>query len=277
MRRLLLPALVVLGACTAPEPEAQTALISTMGFAWEIEEGVSRGFDLDGSATAEGGATGCGIEDFVSPDGEPGIDNSFAPILPALENIGGDALEPLVQESIDSGELLLMIEMIGLEDPMDDECVDLHVQRGIGPPAIGTDGFILPGQTYERDPDAPDSFVDCATMSDGVLWAQPFSMRLPLNIFDEFVDFEMLDGILEMTFEDDGTYSGLFAGGVDTAELNANVQGLDAIPEAIPELVETVMDIRADLAPTAGGDCSRISITFQFGGVSAHLFADEDE
>jgi hypothetical protein len=275
--KLLLSVLLLVVGCSAPEPESEIALISTMGFAWEEEDGISLGFDLDDAVTVDGGTTGCGVEDFMSPDGVAGIDNSFAPILPALENVGGDALEPLVQESIDSGELLMLIEMIGLDDRVDDDCVDLHVQRGIGPPAIGTDGFILPGQTYGRDLDAPDSFVECATVVDGVLRAQPFSMRLPLNIFDEFVDFEMLDGVLEMELHEDGSYSGLFAGGVDTAELIANVNGLDAIPEEIPILVETIMEVRADLAPTHGGRCTRISITFQFNGVSAYLFGDEDE
>ncbi len=277
MRRLLLAA-VLLSACTAPDgPPVESALISTMGFAWEDEEGVSKGFDLDGQVTLEDGPTGCGIADFVHPDGTPGIDNSFAPILPALENVGGDALDPLVQESINAGELLLLIEMEELDDVTTDDCVNLHVQRAIGPPAIGTDGLILPGQTFEQDLDAPDSIVECATLTDGVLFAQPFNMRLPLNIFDEFVDFEMLDGILDMEFNDDGTYTGAFAGGVSTAELIDNVNGLDAIPEAIPELIETVMDVRADLAPTAGGNCSRISIAFQFEGVSAYVFPEEDE
>lgn len=277
MRRVALLGLLALVGCTAPEVEVETALISEMGFAWEESEGVSQGFDLDGFTTVEGGTTGCGIPDYTSPDGAVGIDNSFAPVLPALENVGGDALDPLVQASIDDGSLLLLIEMAGLDDPAEDDCVDLHVQRGIGPPAIGTNGFILPGQTFEQDLDAPDSIVECATMTDNVLHAAPFNMRLPLNIFDEFVDFEMLDGILEMEFHDDGTYSGAFGGGIETAELIANVNGLDAIPEAIPDLIETVMDVRADLAPTNGGDCSRISVTFRFSGVSAYLFPDEDE
>ncbi len=281
MRALLaipLLAIPLLAGCAAPDDDGltSTALISTMGFSWE-DEGVSDGFDLDDAVTAQDGPTGCGVADFTSSDGVPGIDNSFAPVLPALENVGGDALEPLVQESIDNGELLILIEMLDLDDETDDDCVDLHVQRGVGPPAIGTDGLILPGQTFERDLDAPDSFVECATITDGLLRAEGFGMRLPLNIFDEFVDFELRGGILEMQIDEEtGTYGGLFAGGVNTQEIIDNVNTLDGIPDEIPILVETVMDVRADLAPVAG-NCTEISITFRFGGVSAYLFAEEDE
>jgi len=273
MRRLL-PALLLLAGCAADgqPPDTEAVVMSRLGFVMETDEGVSDGFDLDGIVTAQGDPSGCGVADFTTPDGVPGVDNSFAPIVPALEAVGGDALPQLVQNSIYDGELLIVVEMVGLDDPMNDACVDLHLSRGTGGVAIGTDGELLPGQTFERDLEQPDSWVECASVSNGVLHATDFGMRLPLNVFDEFIDLTLVDGLLEMELQDDGSWQGLFAGGVDTAEVSANVHSLDGIDDEIPVLVDTIMDVRADLE-----GCSRISVTFEFTALSAFFYEDAAE
>ena len=99
-----------------------------------------------------------------------------------------------------------------------------------------------------------------------------FTMRLPLSIFDESLDLTLLDGRFEVHRRDDGSYQGLFAGGVTTAEIRANMATLDGVGDEIPILIETAMDSRADLNPDPNGFCSRISVGFTFDAVSAYLF-----
>jgi len=152
--------------------------------------------------------------------------------------------------------------------------VDLAIRRGIGPPALGGDGLILPGQTYDLDVDAPESLVSCASLSDGVLTGSPLNIRLPLQVFDEQVDISMFDGIFELEFLPEKGYRGRFGGGIDIVELMANVYSFDGVGDEVPALLESVLSTNADLAPDEQGICRRLSVAFRFEAVSAYFFED---
>lgn len=260
---------------SADDGTSALSVVTALRFAREAPDGFSTGgFDLDGLDSATGGSDGCGIGDLLHVVTEqPGIDNSFgSSLLPALENIGGGPLEDLIQNSILDGELLLMIELGGVDDPMNDDCVAVEVSRGIGPPMIGGDGAILPDQTYSRDPDKPTSSIACAVITNGVLRADPFSLRLPLNIFDEHVDITLLDGVLEVDLLGDGRIAGSIGGGVDIQSLKENVATLDGIGDQIPTLIGPLLDFNADLAPTNLGACTQLSVAITYEGVGAWFF-----
>jgi len=245
--------------------------VQTLTLLREDEGGVSMGWDLDGIVSDEADPAGCFVADLTHPDGSPGIDNAFGGLLPALEATQGAALGALIQRAVDSGELLLILELTD----QGDGCLDFNVVRGAGEPAIGGHGKILPGQTYDIDPTQPGFDGPCAATDNGnVVRLDSFGMRLPLKIFDESIDLTMVDGRFEMHRRDDGSYRGIFAGGVSTAEIRANMATLDGIGEEVPLLIETAMDNRADLLPDANGFCSRISVGFTFEAVSAYLFEE---
>ena len=265
-------AVLSLTGCAAPTGESETAVISKLGFAREEPDGVSTGFDLDGLTSDETDAGGCFIEDFTSPDGALGIDNSFAKMLPALDLAGGSALSDLIQAAVDSGELLLMLELSGIDDFENDVCVALDLSRGSGSPSLGTDGAILPDQTYDRDLDQPATGIECATITDQVLSAEGVSVRLPLQIFDESIDLTMTGGIIELRWDEDGGYSGQLAGGVSVQEIQDNVDTLDGIGNDIPVLIETVLETRADLKPDSFGICQEVAVTFEYLAVGAYFF-----
>jgi len=258
----------------APVTEPEFAMIRELTFIRENDDGASDAFDLDGVVSDEADPEGCYQADRVDSDGNPGIDNAFSNILPALELTEASALEPLIKAAIDEGRLLLMIEMSGLDDRSSDDCVDLHLSRASGPPALGGDGLILPGQTYERQLDSPESDMECGLLEAGVLTGTPLDMRLPLQVFDEQIDISMWDGIFEMELQADGAYSGRFAGGIDIAELMANVYSFDGVGDEVILLLESVLENNADLLPDDNGVCQRLSVGFEFGAVSAYFFED---
>lgn len=271
MRRLLLLAMSFCIGCTGTPSEPEVALIQTLTLLREDEGSTSMGWDLDGIVSDDLDPSGCFISDLSHPDGTPGIDNAFGGLLPALEATQGAALGALIQRAVDSGELLLLLELANLGD----QCLDFNVVRGAGAPALGGHGKILPGQTYDVNPDQPGFAGPCAATDNGtVVRLDDFTMRLPLKIFDESIDLTLLDGRFEMHRRDDGSYRGIFAGGVTTAEIRANMASLDGIGEEVPLLIETAMDNRADLEPDANGFCSRISVGFTFEAVSAYIFEE---
>jgi hypothetical protein len=252
-------------------------VIRTLGFVRpedaEVSSGdpaVCDGFDLDGLETALGASDGCGIADFVGPDGTPGIDNAFAYLLPALELTEAAAVESLIQAAIENGSLLLTMELGGVSDPLDDACVDLTLGRALGPPLIGTDGLLLAGQTFAPDPDRPSLTVEGMALEGGVLEA-PIDLTLPVTVFDVDLDFELLDGWMRVERGEDGILRGLFAGGVEIAYMLQVAQEENVDP-ALHGVLAALLGTWSDLAPDESGLCTQISITFSFEAVPAFWY-----
>jgi hypothetical protein len=270
---LLLLAVVGSFGC-APGPQTEVVVVRDLTFVREDVEGVSDGFNLDGLVSDESDAGGCFRPDLVDSEGNTGIDNAFSNILPALELTEASAVEPLIKAAIDEGRLLLMITMDDVGGRTEDDCVDLLLSRASGPPALGGDGMILPGQTYDHDPGAPQSMVECGVLSDGLLTASPLNMRLPLQVFDEQVDVSLFDGIFEIEMSEEGLYHGRFGGGIDIAALMANIYTFDGVGDEVFDLLDSVLGINADLMPNENGVCQRLSVAFEFEAVSAYFFVD---
>lgn len=260
-----------LSVCAAPSP-VEIGVISAMQFA-PAEDGVSRGFDLDGATTELGDDAGCGIPDMVGPEGEPGIDNALARLMPALQGTEAEAVELIVQEAIDTGALLLLFEAQDLDSTQDDGCVDLSLVRGAGEAVVGTWGRIEPGQTFDRDPDAEVSTAPGATVVGGLLRAGPLDLRLELSYLDAELDFRVHDIQLGLRWEEDGTSTGVFGGGVEIAYLMEVVTSNGVDPE-LAETLEPLLRSAADLAPDEDGECTQISVTFDFEAVPAFFFDD---
>ena len=255
-------------------PEAEVAVVRDLTFMRADTEGVSDGFNLDGLVSDESDPGGCFRPDLVDSEGNPGIDNAFSNILPALELTEASAVEPLIKAAIDEGRLLLMITMDDVAGRTEADCVGLTLSRAFGPPSLGGDGMILPGQTYDHDPDAPQSAMECGVLSDGLIAATQLNMRLPLEVFDEQVDVSLFDGIFEIELVEEGIYRGRFGGGIDIAALMANIYTFDGVGNEVIDLLDSILGINADLMPDEGGVCQRLSVAFEFEAVSAYFFAD---
>jgi hypothetical protein len=242
-------------------------------------DGVSEGFDLDAVTTAAGDPTGCGIADFVGPDGTPGVDNAFARMIPALEATEAQAVEELVQATINSGELLLMVRLTGVDDLQNDDCVTVEVLHAEGQTFLGNDGYLLPNQTFTLESEIPITRVTGATIVDGTVRAEGLGIRVPIQIFDVALDLQLLDGVFQLTPTasavdtgvtlPEGSYAGLMAGGVETAA----IQGIADSPNvdsALSGLVAALLAANADLEPV-NGVCSQLSMTFRTEAVRAFL------
>ena len=238
------------------------------------EEGVSAGFDLDGKTSSEGGGTGCGIADYDGPNGEVGVDNAIARLVPALELTEAIAAEDLILQAINSGELLVLFRLSGLdEDPADDSCVSLDVLRGVGEPIVGSDGYVVSGQTFDIDTDVSEASATNLVMEDNVVVAHGLRLEVPLNIFDASLNAVLEDASVRVAWDEEGNIDGYFGGSLDywsivDMAMNSNVD--DALAASLPAL----FGMNADLDPDSNAECTRISFTFTFEGKSAFLFED---
>jgi hypothetical protein len=254
-----------LGECDQLE-QTQVAVVTEMWFARISDDGVSVGADLD----QETG--GCGVEDLDNPQGGSGVDNSFGTLIPILELTEGAAIEIYIQNLINNGEVLIMVEMEDVDDAQNDTCVNVNLLRGLGDPTVGTDKIIESGQTFDRNLELPMSRAEGQTILDGAMEASPLEFNLPFNIFDIELEFNLHDSTLRFEQGTDGHHTGYIAGGLYINEIIDFVDGRNDID--IGDLVIDLVTTRADLWPDQNGQCQGISVVFEFKAKPAFFYID---
>ncbi len=283
--RGLLCLLVGLVACAEPAPEdsgtcslsdsPQLLVLRTITFALANDAGVSLGFNLDGETSVENGVGGCGIADYTSPTGTPGIDNAFSRITPALESTEAKvaAIEGLVQGAISSGELLIAVELGGIDDWENDACVAGEVGQAVGTPMLGTDGLILDGQTFDRDTAVDRVALDEGAIGGGVYEAGGLSMDLPVQVLNASLSLPLREGRLHLEFNGGDAWTGYLAGRVSVAYM-LSVAQTENVDPAVAELLGIVLVANADFDDEDGSPCGAISITLQFEAVGAYYYEE---
>jgi hypothetical protein len=258
-------------ACDS-EGQGTTFLMHRVGFA-RAEAGVAWGSDLDGLVSPAGDPNGCGKADLVDPEGTPGIDNAFAGLLPALEQTEAAAISGLLQDSVGAGELLLTVEILGLDDMQNDDCVAVQFGNAEGAPLLGTDGEILAGQSFSRNPDDPVVRVDEAQIVDGSLvFASDFGIKL--QILDAKLDLDVTQGQVRMDIDPDGLGAwGHFSGGVSIDYMLAEINSY-AIDPGLKDLVNAVLPSVGDLKGDSGA-CDHMSIAFEYEAIPAYFYTEE--
>ena len=271
-------ALALAGCTGEPEPETcgdpadtHTFVVSVLTFGRTLDDGTTWGFDLDDRVSDSSDWEGCYRPDQASPEGEPGIDSAFTALVPALEATEGAAVEGLIQDSIVNGELILVIALTGVDDIVNDDCVDATIYRGDGTPLVGTDGLILDGQTFGvSDQVAP--VVGRGRIDDGVVVIRDISLELPLQILDAELLLTMHDGALRANLADDGTATGYFAGAVPTQLVTEIAYEEDV--DSLAEIIESLVNLSADLDPDDLGVCQSLSITMEYEAIPAWVLTD---
>jgi len=242
--------------------------LNALGLGLCIDE-VSEGFDLDDTVTAQGDLAGCGVADLTSPEGDPGIDNSFANLLPVLDLTEASAAEEVIATAIQSGDVLLMVRLTGVDDPVDDDCVTVEILQGEGVPIIRADDLLAEGQTFGINPDGVRTSIQ-GTLTDGVLEARGADITLPLNILNAVFEVSIVDAAVRLTLGPGGTMDGILGGGVDVGALltSLNEQGVN---DQVVQLVGPVLETAKDLAPDADGNCTRMSTNIAVDGIEAFV------
>jgi hypothetical protein len=262
------------GEVAEPEAEGErlVGVMSTLTFARRLEDGTTWGFDLDGRVSDNSDAEGCNKEDLYTPEGTAGVDSAFSAMMPILEATEAGALEGLVADSIANGQLLILVELSGVQDRLQDDCVQMRVLRGKGSPMVGTDGLLLESQTYEVA-DA-SQLSECAPIVDGHVEGGPFDLELPMQVLDVELNFEIKEARVRIDLSDEGLGWGYFGGPVLTTEITDIVNEEEDLGD-IRDLVVNLVESSADLQPGADGQCGALSIVFEFNSAEAFLWESE--
>lgn len=258
----------VLATCDSLDT-AERYLVRTLVFGPE-SDGVAWGFDLDDHVSSVGDLEGCGKQDLVDPDGNTGIDNAFAGLLPTLEQTEAIAVETLIQDAVNSGALLLALELSGVDDRWNDDCVTVRLGRAEGVPLLGNDGLLLDGQTLSWEPDSLGPPIQAALV-DGALVASPFTVDIDLRVITADVKLSLLESGLRLQLDEDApSASGFVSGGFRTAQL-LDVLSDQAIDGDLRTILEQGLPLLADLVDPETGACDQMSVTLEYDAVRVFL------
>ena len=170
-----------------------------------------------------------------------------------------------------------MIQLDGVGDMSADQCVNVSVLSGVGQPDIGTDGWIAPGQTFDRDVSASVG-TGRGYIEDGVLRAGPFDVSIPVAILQVFFQLEVRDAMIEARIEPDGSLIGMIGGAVPNEKILDVARTADRMQATqIADLLEPALRGLADMEPDERGRCSAVSATMLFEGTPAFLYEDTEE
>ena len=253
------------------KPKTHVNIVQRFQFLELEDEGVARGFDLDGVMSEEGDEQGCGHADFVSPEGREGVDNQLAELWATLAPLVGEQVHALLQNAVNEGRVLVMLELEGVDDLQNDDDVTLNVFRGVARPLVGTQGLISSDQTFEYDYESPTSSIGGLEIKDGELIAGPLELNIPITILSLDIIAKIEFGRVHLTLNEEGEMSGYLSGAMNVPELSEALINTDAEREA--RLVVPFFERNADMVPV-DGVCTYISMGLAFEATRAYVVRD---
>lgn len=249
---------------------SRSAVVTTLSFTRESPKGTAPGFDLDQFQSVGEDDNSCRKKDFVDPEGRAGIDNQLAALIPDVEAIVGDAVDGLVQGAINDGQLLISLDLEGLDDLRNDACIGVTVGLAQGKPSLGTDGVIEGFQTFTVKPGATQSHGEKGRIDDGLLTVGPMNVDIPLKLFDVSFTLHVYDAYFRFRVDEDGFMDGYLGGGIVPEELIDGIKDGAGLDDIIP-LVRTVLKTSADLKPDENGKCQQVSVAVAIKAAPAFL------
>jgi hypothetical protein len=252
-------------------PEGPTHLYAVVELSFaQPSSGVSLGFDLDGFQSASGDADGCGRADYQDEDGQPGIDNQFADLLPLIDPLVNRPVNDALAETISEGRLIILIELEGLDDLEDDACVNVNIFRAEEGALFGGDGLLLAGQSYALDLAQPWARIEGSEVRGGQLITQPFDFALPLNFFGEEIDVSLTSSRLSLSLNEPDP-SGVLAGAL---MIEPFVEEVAMIAADFTLIARNLLSGKSDLLPDDNGRCQAISAVWSMRARTGHLYLE---
>ncbi|MGE0324587.1 MAG: hypothetical protein AB7K71_38690 [Polyangiaceae bacterium] len=246
----------------------------------ETKRGVAEGLNLDGADGIGKDATTCFKKDFDGPDGRPGVDNQFAVLLPLIKTfVGEDNIDVLLEAAITNGQLLIVMELQGLDNLDDDPDVKLRLGAGTGSVLQDTTGAYELYQTfgYNRE-EAPTSDFT-GYVKDGTLYAHADEAWLPVRVLDADFNLHVRGAQVEFKLSREQQVGGVFvegivSGGINVEDFKDIVAGLN-IGSDLQKLATSVIGGTADLAPDGDGVCQEVSAALKFRASPAYILDQE--
>lgn len=250
-----------------------------------IEGEIAYGLDLDGIDGNGPASQSCPHQDFVSPDGESGVDNQLYRLLGCSS--GWRSFGFVSQVSDDdrksSGLGLVLIEITNVDDRLNDDDVDVHIYRGVDPHRLDSAGQVLPYSTYRIDADNNQARYNShakGRIVDGVLVTEPADVYIPQYAIVTFVRQSLRGMKMKITLPGpDARGEGIIAGFADLNQFWDYMRGIGGLAAtgqfSCPGIYQAMFELADGYPDPETGRCTGISAAYRVEVVPA--FVDKPE
>ena len=263
----------VAGETAEPElPSVMRFMVRTMTFPLESEPGVVTGFDLDGHVSDGNGPDDCGVQDFVGPNGEPGIDNQMALLTPAFEPVGLGQAFAYLENSIEDSGFFLLFELRDVDSLQNDDSIEMVYELGGGSAVMDSEDDVAAYQTMCVQNDSPSVLAAEARIEDGFVYARFDELVFTMSMFERVYPFVFKDLQLKARIDEAGfLVDGVVGGTLTLANMMQLVikgaQNTGGLLGPMTALLNGLGDL-----PSADGPCTAMSTTFDFTAVPVFFF-----
>jgi len=145
------------------------------------------GLDLDGVASSRSAAQAgqCGHDDFVDPDGRPGIDNQAWRLMGCVRGYRPNDLMDRLHKAntmINEGGYAILMEISGMDDPVNDDDVAVQFLSSAAPVSLNALGEPMEMVSFTAHSDTTyHNAVARGRIVDGVLTTDPVDLRLKIK------------------------------------------------------------------------------------------------
>jgi hypothetical protein len=236
--------------------------------------------DIDQTASRAGDGAQCAHDDFASPDGTPGVDDQLWRAIGCIRGFqDGDVVGSVVDAAVRDGSMTILVDVQGVDDPLNDDDVRVQVFSSRDAPPLGGDGSVLPFGTLGVDPDARyHSTVGRGRIENGVVLAGPLDIRIRLNIQIVEGDLSFRDAHVRLTLAPDGSARGGIFGFAPVADVYeifgrqaGTIGGKEALGYTCSGLYGALLSQADGHFDAATGGCSSISTAYRFAGIPAFV------
>jgi len=242
--------------------------------------GTLDGLDIDDTVSRAGDGAQCAHDDFVASDGTPGIDDQLWRAIGCIRGFqDGDVVGSVVDGAVRDGSMTILVDVQGVDDPLNDDDVQVQIFSSRDAPPLGGDGSVLPYGTLSIDPDARyHSTVAHGRIENGVVLAGPFDVRIRLNIQIVTGDLGFRDAYVRLALGPDGAAEGGLFGFAPLEDVYAifgrqagTIGGKEALGYTCSGLHAALQRSADGHYDPASGGCTSISTAYRFAGVPAFV------
>lgn len=183
---------------------------------------VAYGIDLDGQDSRVNASTApgtCPHDDFVSMDGEGGVDNQFYRVVGCSTSFQSTGSSNLFAIEMLTGSWGILITLSGVDDLRNDDHVEVGLYANADPIQLSPTRKPLEFATYAIDQDPRYRATTVGRIIDGVLTSEPVDLRFLWFVNSMRLDRPLDDARLRLTVSGDGRLEGFLAGYTQVEEL----------------------------------------------------------
>ena len=242
----------------------------------------SYGMNLDGNTNGKATPNTCTHGNFQTPDGSvSGVDNQLYRLMGCVYGYRSEGyLEHHAnRERQDESKGIILIDVENVDDPRNDDSVEVSFYLSTTTLDFDTSGRIVPYGSYQTLGNRYGHTV-AGQIIDGVLTTDPGNVTLPLHGNDGFTDMVFRDFRIEMDISEEGTRAkGLWAGYHPISSFWDHIQKVQhnvAVGQySCPAMYVAAHELADGYPDSETGECTALSSAFTFDAVAGFIITDE--